>query len=126
MSIISITQNGGFTKTEVFLKKIKDAEFYKHLEQYAEMGVSALQEATPIDTGKTAGSWGYEIHISKNSASITWTNSNTNNGENIAILIQYGHGTGTGGYVRGRDFINPAMQPVFDKIIEGIWKEVTD
>ena len=125
-SMITITQRGDFKKTEDFLDKAKHQDFYKHLEQYAIMGVEALHDATPIDTGKTADSWDYKIETNKGSAAITWTNSNTNKGENIAILIQYGHGTGTGGYVHGRDYINPAMREVFDKIIEEIWKEVTE
>ena len=120
-----ITQKGDFSKTEKFLKKAKDADFYKSLEKYAEIGVTALREATPIDSGLTAESWSYEIERNRDGASITWINNNTNDGENIAILIQYGHGTGTRGYVHGRDYINPAMKPVFDQIAEDIWKEVT-
>ena len=123
--MFKITQKGDFSKTEKFLKKAKDADFYKNLEKYAEIGVNALREATPIDSGLTAESWSYEIEKSKDGAGITWTNNNVNKGENIAILIQYGHGTGTGGYVHGRDYINPAMRPVFDQIAEDIWKEVT-
>jgi len=126
MSFIKFEHKGDFSKTEKFLKNAKNAEFYKHMEQYAQMGVEALREATPIDSGETANSWTYEIDVSKNSAEITWINTHTNKGENIAILIQYGHGTGTGGYVSGQDYINPAMKSVFDKIIEGIWKEVTE
>lgn len=122
--MFTITQKGDFRKTEAFLKKMKDGDFYKHLEQYAKIGVEALRDATPIDTGETALSWSYEIEQSKDGASITWINNNTNKGENIAILIQYGHGTGTGGYVHGLDYINPAMQPVFEKLAEDIWKEV--
>ena len=125
MSMIKIIQKGDFSKTEKFLKKAKEADFYRHIEQYAQLGVEALREATPIDSGKTADSWSYEINITKKQAEITWINNNTNKGENIAILIQYGHGTGTGGYVRGRDYINPAMVSVFDKIVNEIWKEVT-
>lgn len=123
--MFKITQKGDFSKTEKFLKKAKDADFYKSLEKYAEIGVTALREATPIDSGLTAESWSYEIERNRDGASITWINNNTNDGENIAILIQYGHGTGTGGYVHGRDYINPAMKPVFDQIAEDIWKEVT-
>ena len=122
--MFQIIQKGDFHKTEAFLKKAKDGDFFKHLEQYAQIGVEALRDATPIDSGITANSWSYEIEQSKDGASITWTNSNTNKGEVIAILVQYGHGTGTGGYVHGRDYINPAMQPVFDKLAEDIWKEV--
>lgn len=112
--------------TSKFLKKAKQADFYKHMEQYAQLGVEALREATPIDSGNTAESWSYDLNVTKNKAEIVWKNSNTNKGENIAILIQYGHGTGTGGYVHGLDYINPAMRSVFDKIIEEIWKEVTE
>ena len=89
------------------------------------MGVSALSSATPIDTGKTAASWGYEIESDDDGTRIIWTNSNVNKNVNIAIILQYGHGTGTGGYVQGRDYINPAMQPVFDQIADAVWREVT-
>lgn len=126
MPFITFTQKGDFSKTERFLKKAKKADFYKHMQQYGELGVQALSEATPIRTGKTASSWEYDVEMNKNSAKITWSNTNVNNGENIAILIQYGHGTGTGGYVHGLDYVNPAMRAVFDKIIEEIWKEVTE
>lgn len=126
MPFISFSSKGDFKKTEDFLKKAKQNAFYSHLDEYAKLGVQALSEATPIDTGVTANSWTYEISITKNSATITWINTNSNKGENIAILIQYGHGTGTGGYVHGKDYINPAMQPVFDQIAENIWKEVTE
>ena len=96
----------------------------KILEKYAKEGVSALAAATPIDSGKTASSWGYEIEVSGDSATIHWTNSNENKGVNIAVILQFGHGTGTGGYVQGRDYINPAMRPVFDRIAEEVWREV--
>ena len=122
--MFTITQKGDFKKTESFLKKMKSGDLYKNLEQYAQIGVEALRDATPIDSGQTANSWSYEIDQSKDGASITWLNSHTNKGENIAILIQYGHGTGTGGYVHGLDYINPAMRPVFEKLAEDIWKEV--
>ena len=126
MSFITFSHKGDFENTTKFLKKAKQADFYKHMEQYAQLGVEALREATPIDTGETANSWSYDLNVTKDKAEITWTNSHTNKGENIAILIQYGHGTGTGGYVSGQDYINPAMKSVFDKIIEAIWKEVTE
>lgn len=126
MAFITFSHKGNFEKTSKFLKKAKQADFYKHMEQYAQLGVEALREATPIDSGNTAASWSYDLNVTKNKAEIVWKNSNTNKGENIAILIQYGHGTGTGGYVHGLDYINPAMKSVFDKIIEEIWKEVTE
>ena len=126
MPFITFSHKGNFSKTESFLKKAKEKAFYKHLDEYAKTGVQALKEHTPIDSGKTANSWTYEVKVDKNSAEIIWMNTNTNNGENIAILIQYGHGTGTGGYVHGKDYINPAMRPVFEEIAENIWKEVTE
>ena len=125
MSFIKIEHKGDFSKTTDFLEKLKRGDIYKNLDQLAKLGVTALREATPIDKGKTSISWDYEIKVSGKEASITWINTNVNKGENIAILLQYGHGTGTGGYVQGRDYINPAMQPVFDKIAEEVWKEVT-
>ena len=96
----------------------------KILEKYGQMGVSALASATPIDSGTTAESWGYEISIGKEEATIYWTNTNQNKGVYIAVILQYGHGTGTGGYVQGVDYINPAIRPVFDKIAEEAWMEV--
>lgn len=89
------------------------------------MGVEALASATPVDTGKTASSWYYKVDYNEGSASITWSNSNVNDGVNIAVILQYGHGTGNGGYVVGRDYINPAIAPIFDKITEHVWEEVT-
>lgn len=95
------------------------------LERYAQMGVSALASATPVDSGQTASCWGYEIEVSGEDATIYWTNTNQNKGVYIAVILQYGHGTGTGGYVQGRDYINPAIRPVFEKIAEEAWREVT-
>jgi hypothetical protein len=95
------------------------------LDRWGQLGVQALSSATPVDTGTTAASWNYEIHQSKGSTTLVWTNSNTNKGIPIALLIQYGHGTGNGGYVAGRDYINPAIQPVFDQIAKEAWEEVT-
>lgn len=95
------------------------------LERYAQMGVSALASATPVDSGQTASCWGYEIEMSGEDATIYWTNTNQNKGVYIAVILQYGHGTGTGGYVQGIDYINPAIRPVFDKIAEEAWREVT-
>jgi hypothetical protein len=100
-------------------------DIFRSLEQYAQEGVDALSAATPVDSNLTATSWGYEIKRSGRSYSITWTNTNIVNGTPIAILLQYGHGTGTGGYVRGRDYINPALKPIFDKIADNVWKAVT-
>lgn len=123
--MITLTSKGDFHKTYNFLKKLSRKDLTTTLNKYGEIGVQALAAATPIDTGLTANSWGYEVKAGKNSATITWTNSNVNRGIPIVILIQYGHGTGTGGYVQPRDFINPAMKPVFDQIADDAWKEVT-
>lgn len=122
--MISFSQKGEFTKTIDFLGKAKDTLSSQSLRKYGEMGVEALRKATPKDSGRTASSWYYEIEKTKGSVTITWSNSNVNDGVNVAVIIQYGHGTGTGGYVRGVDYINPALKPVFDKIVEDVWKEV--
>lgn len=123
--MIVIKQSGDFKNLEKFLKKASKMDFFQNLGRYAREGVSALASATPIDSGETAASWDYEIRTTKNQVSIYWTNSNVNNGISIAVLIQYGHGTKNGGYVLGRDYINPAIRPIFDKIADSVWKEVT-
>lgn len=122
--MVIVKQKGDFSKTEKFLNSISKKLYYRNLQKYAEQGVAALASATPVDSGTTANSWGYEIRQTKNSVSIYWTNSNVNKGVPIAVIIQYGHGTRNGGYVQGRDYINPAMRPIFDKIAENVWKEV--
>ena len=123
--MIRISQKGDFTKTSRYLAKLKKAARLEILNKYGSKGVAALSSATPVDTGQTAGSWSYKIHNNGRGATINFYNSHTNNGVNIAIILQYGHGTGTGGYVQGRDYINPAIQPVFDELVAEVWKEVT-
>ena len=123
-SLIRLTSKGDFSNTFRFLKKMEKFQVTKILDKYGKMGVNALANATPLDSGKTAESWGYEISVKKEGATIHWTNTNQNNGVYIAVILQYGHGTGTGGYVRGVDYINPAIRPVFDKIVEEAWMEV--
>ena len=125
-SLIRITTKGDFNNTFRFLNKMSKFQINKILEKYGQMGVEALRSATPIDSGKTAESWGYEISIGKEGATIYWTNTNQNKGVYIAVILQYGHGTGTGGYVQGVDYINPAIRPVFDKIAEEAWMEVVN
>jgi hypothetical protein len=122
--MIGIESRGDFKKTRSFLKKMQRGDIFYDLNRYGEMGVSALGKATPIDSSLTANSWGYRIIRDRKFPGIEWYNTNVVNGTPVAILIQYGHATGTGGYVQGRDFINPAMQPVFDKIADEIWKKV--
>lgn len=123
--MIVFRQRGDFNNIEKFLKRAKKNDFYKNLDKYGREGVAALASATPIDSGLTASSWDYEIREGRNSVNIYWTNSNINDGVPIAVIIQYGHGTGTGGYVQGRDYINPAIRPIFDRIANNVWKEVT-
>ena len=125
-SLIRITTKGDFNNTFRFLNKMSKFQINKILEKYGQMGVEALRSATPVDSGKTAESWGYEISIGKEGATIYWTNTNQNKGVYIAVILQYGHGTGTGGYVQGIDYINPAIRPVFDKIAEEAWMEVVN
>lgn len=125
-NLIRITSKGDFNNTFRFLKKMSNFKVNKILDKYGAMGVSALAAATPVDSGLTANSWGYEISVGKEGATIHWTNTNQNNGVYIAVILQYGHGTGTGGYVQGRDYINPAIRPVFDKIAEEAWMEVVN
>lgn len=123
--MIAFKHSGDFSKTISFLNKTKEKDFRKILDRYGKLGVSALASATPNDTGLTAASWDYEIEAVNGSSTITFYNSNIQNGVSIAIILQYGHGTRNGGWVNGRDYINPAIQPVFDKIAADAWKEVT-
>ena len=123
--MISIHHKGDFKKSIKFLNSITDIPIKSILEKYGNMGVSALAAATPVDTGKTAASWTYEIEMNKDSYVITWLNTNVNKHVNIALILQYGHATRNGGYVSGRDYINPAIQPVFDQIAAEAWREVT-
>lgn len=125
MGVISFKHKGNFNKTEKFLKKMKSSELQDILERYGQIGVDALSRATPVDSGTTAASWSYEIDRSNSGIAIYFVNSHENKGVNIAIILQYGHGTGTGGYVQGRDYINPAIKPVFDQMSSDLWKMVT-
>lgn len=117
-------RTGSFKQTIRYLDRISDAIIHANFSQYAEAGVQALREATPKDTGKTAESWYYEINKTKDTVTITWSNSNVKNGVNIAVILQYGHGTKNGGYVKGIDYINPAMKPIFKKLANEAWEEV--
>ena len=123
--MISFRQKGDFSKLNRYLERVKEAVKLGDLDKYGREGVAALSSATPVESGKTANSWYYEIERQNGFVSIVFKNSNINNGVPIAIILQYGHGTGTGGWVQGRDYINPAIQPIFDKIADDAWKEVT-
>lgn len=123
--MITITSKGSFANTDRFLRRASSSEITSILSRFGVLGVNALAAATPVDSGATASAWFYEIKRSRNSFSIVWGNTNVVSGQPIAVLLQYGHGTGTGGYVQGRDYINPAIQPIFDQIAEEAWKAVT-
>lgn len=123
--MISFGQKGDFSKLEKYLLKTKNFRF-KVLDKYGQQGVAALASATPVDSGLTAASWSYEIVEDENGYAIRFNNSNIKQGYvNVAIILQYGHGTGTGGWVQGRDYINPAIQPIFENIAQAAWEEVT-
>lgn len=123
--MITFRQKGDFSKASRYLERLKEAAKLGVLDKYGREGVAALASATPTETGLTASSWTYEIERKGISVSIVYKNSNINKGVPIAVILQYGHGTGTGGWVQGRDYINPAIQPVFDRIADEAWKEVT-
>lgn len=122
---ISLSSEGSWDRIEKFLKNVSTGGQYKVLSKYGEKGVSALAAASPKETGTMASSWNYEIELGAFKSAIYWSNTNEEGGVNIAVIIQHGHGTGTGGYVQGRDFINPAMRPIFDEIANAVWMEVT-
>ena len=122
--MITFTQEGDFSKLTSYLENLKGLFGRSNLDRYGKRGVDALSAATPYDSGNTASSWYYKINRSGNSISLEFCNSNVNQGVPIAIILQYGHGTGTGGWIQGRDYINPAIQPIFDEILNDMWKEV--
>ena len=123
--MITFRQHGDFANSTKFLEGASKSFDIRILDKYGQAGVNALSSATPVDSGKTANSWYYKIENRKGSIAIVFCNSNIQNGVPIAIILQYGHGTGTGGWVEGRDYINPAIQPIFDEIANHAWKEVT-
>ena len=123
--MISFRQKGDFSKLTRYMEKAKRVVRLSDLDKYGREGVAALASATPVESGLTAKSWYYEVEIKNGSAAISFHNSNIQNGVPIAIILQYGHGTRNGGWVQGRDYINPAIQPIFDKIVNDAWREVT-
>lgn len=123
--MISFRHKGDFSKATRYLERLKRASSFGILDKYGKEGVAALASATPVDSGLTASSWYYKIERNATSTTIGFYNSHVNQGVPIAIILQYGHGTGTGGWVQGRDYINPAIQPVFDRIVNDAWREVT-
>lgn len=123
---IGIRNEGDFEHFRNFAKKISRGDIYSDLNRWGQMGVEALAKATPVRTGLAAESWAFQIHRDRRTTSIHWLNYDVEGGFEVVILLQYGHATGTGGYVQGRDFINPAMRPVFDRIAEELWEKVTN
>lgn len=123
--MISFKTSGSTNKMEKFLNSMTKIDIPKLLTPIAEEGMKALIEATPKDSGLTANSWGYRIVHNRRGTTITWFNTSNNDGFPVAIALQYGHGTGTGGYIQGRDYINPAMKPVFDQIADKVWRVVS-
>lgn len=123
--MIKFRQKGDFSKLTRYFERVKEVVKLGDLDKYGREGVAALESATPVDTGLTASSWRYEIYHGKDSVSISFYNDNIQNGVPIAIILQYGHGTRNGGWVQGRDYINPVIRPLFDKIADEAWKEVT-
>lgn len=123
--MITVRSKGDFSVVERYFERAKNILRHGVLEKYGAKGVEILKANTPRDTGKTAESWSYEISQNDGKYVVSWNNSNVNKGVNIAILIQYGHGTGWGGYVRGIDYINPSLKPIFENLAEDAWKEVT-
>ena len=123
--MITFRQKGDFSKLTRYLEKVKSVVKLSDLDKYGKEGVAALASATPVDTGLTASSWSYEIKQKNGSISISFKNSNIQNGVPIAIILQYGHGTRNGGWVQGRDYINPAIEPVLDILADDAWREVT-
>lgn len=126
MAVITVRQTGNFNHIDAFFKRVMEKKYIERLKEYGQKGADALSSATPIDTGKTASLWSYEIlQGGDGSLQVVWTNSNINKHVNIAIILQTGHGTRNGGYVKGRDYINPAIQPIFDEMTNAMWEEVT-
>lgn len=125
MGLFSVYHRGDFNNIERFFNKILRRDYLNVLSKYGREGVQALKSETPVDSGLTAASWNFVIESKSGQSSIIFVNDNINKGVNIAVILQYGHGTGWGGYVQGRDYINPALRPVFDKIADEAWKEIT-
>ena len=122
--IVLEAKKGNYDETYEWLEKLRRREYLKILNKYGEIGVSALASSTPVDSGVTAASWSYKVEVSNGSFGISWYNSHVHDGVHIALILQLGHGTGTGGYVEGRDYINPALQPLFEQILEELRSEV--
>ncbi len=124
--MINFSHKGDFSQSLTFMNNVKTATQLKDLDRYGQRGVTALKSATPVDTSKTANSWYYKVENTTTSIKISFHNSNIQNGVPIAIILQYGHATRNGGFINGRDYINPAIQPIFDDMLNSLWKEITN
>jgi hypothetical protein len=123
--VISFHTSGSTKRTESFLQKMARGDFFRQVDSLAARGVAALSAATPVESGLAANSWSYTVEKSGANCTITWYNTDVETGFPVAIMLQYGYSTGTGGYVVGRDYINPAMRPIFDQLQTAVWKAVT-
>ena len=124
-SVISVKVKKGWRETERFFHRTLNKEYMQVLERYADLGVQALRNATPVDSGDTASAWGYTIETGKGVTKLYFTNGNEKNGVNIAILLIYGHATRNGGYVEGNDFVSPALRPIFQDLADAMYREIT-
>lgn len=125
--MITFRKKGSYDKTQKYLRKLQDLSVSPLFDVYGLEGVAALTLATPKDTGLTAMSWSYKVTKERNRIILSFHNSNIKKGWlSIAIILQYGHYTGTGGWVEGRDYINPAIRPIFDALAKELWKEVVN
>lgn len=124
--MLSVKSSGSTDNLERALRKLQKLDIMSILHHAGQTGVAALTSATPKDTGLAAGSWDYEIRKTKSGVSIVWTNSDVENEFPVAVMLQYGYSTGTGGYVAGRDYINPAIRPIMDQIAADVWRAVTN
>lgn len=125
MAVVTVKIKSDLPKLKRLLDKMNNSNVQRIFDKYGQIGVEELSAATPVDSGVTASCWSYEVHHDSNSVSLQFFNSNENKGVPIAVILQYGHGTGTGGWVQGRDYINPALRPVFDRLAEEVWREVS-
>ena len=121
---VTVSSKGDWKKTKKWFAAMGKKDYLRELDRLGQQGVQALRSMTPVESGATAAGWYYEVVTTGGQAGIAWYNNHSNNGVNIAIILQYGHGTGTGGWVAGRDYINPAIKPVMDQIAENVWKAV--
>lgn len=123
--MFQLLSKGSFAKSEAWLRVLSNLNIESVLQEAGREGVVALSNATPIESGLAAHSWTFDLTGSGTGYTLTWNNTDVESGFPVAIMLQYGYATGTGGYVSGRDYINPALKPIFDNIADKVWKAVT-